>query len=166
MDKNNKIFKSMFLFAAYPARKNLPGTESIHLNVPLCLNGDQGAAGGGGGGQAVAGRWTHLQDLLDAAEPGNAVLLEHLRGAFPHQQRQQTQAFKPGKTEVSDDTGEVARMHRKPFNALLLSLGRVRPDSRSTAASHSRDTRGLGVRHGQQGKKHTEGGLRDSQNPP
>lgn len=47
----------MFLFAAYPARKNLPGTESIHLNVPLCLNGDQGAAGGGGGGQAVARRW-------------------------------------------------------------------------------------------------------------
>ena len=36
----------MFLFAAYPPRKNLPGTESIHLNVALCLNGDQDVAGG------------------------------------------------------------------------------------------------------------------------
>ena len=161
MDKNNKIFKSMFLFAAYPARKNLLGTESIHLNVALCLDGDQDVAGG-----AVARRWTHLQDLLDAAKPGDAVLLEHLCGAFPHQQRQQTQAFKPGKTEVSGDTGEVARLQRKPFTALLLSLGRVRPDSRSTAASHSRDTRGLGVRHGQQGKQQTESGLRDSQKLP
>ena len=94
------------------------------------------------------------------------MLLEHLRGALPHQQRQQTKALKPGKTEVSDDTGEAARLQRKPFNALLLSLARVKPDSRSTAASHSRDTRGLGVRHGQQGKKGTEGGARDSWKPP
>ena len=122
--------------------RTCPGTESLpHKDVALRLNGDQGVAGAEAGS---ARRWTYLQDLLDAAQPGDAVLLEHLRGALPHQQRQQTQALKPGKTELSDDTGEAARLQRKPFNALLLSLARVRPDSRSTAASHSRDTRGLG----------------------
>ena len=65
----------------------------------------------------------YLQDLLDAPKPGDTVLLEHLRGALPHQQGQQTQALKPYQKEVSDDEWGVARLQRKLFSTLLPSLG-------------------------------------------
>ena len=51
----------------------------------------------GGGREAGRRLNPYLQDLLNAPKPGHTVLLEHLRGALPHQQGQQTQALKPCK---------------------------------------------------------------------
>lgn len=69
----------------------------------------------------------YLQDLLNAPEPRDTVLLEHLRGALPHQQGQQTEAIKPHKKEVSDNKWVEARLQRKLPTTLFLSLDYNKP---------------------------------------
>lgn len=75
----------------------------------------------GCGGKARSPK-PYLEDLLNAPKPGDTVLLEHLRGALPHQQGQQTQALKPDKRAASDGT-VAAPLQRKLDTALVLSLG-------------------------------------------
>lgn len=64
----------------------------------------------------------YLQDLLNAPKPRDTVLLEDLCGALPNQQRQQTEALKPDKKELSDNKVE-AILQRKLFIARSHSLG-------------------------------------------
>lgn len=130
----------------------------------------------GGGGTP------YLQHLLNAPEPGHAVLLEHLRGALSHQQGQQTQALKPAREAASDSpqrqprprepshhAGARGGQSRCPFQTLsAFRLPKCLEGSGEMRAAKTLGTEVVPGRtswgRGRRGSPH--GNLREEGNPP